>query len=813
MKINTLEYLTLYWSSTANYYKAMLKNYLTIALRNLFRNKVYAILNIAGLALGVASCLLLLLVVRNELGYDNFHSKADRIYRVTLNALDFNSNVSLAVAPAMRNDFGQLEQITQTFYQGGGMVEIEGNRYNEKSFAFVDEYYFNVFDYEWIAGNRNTALREPNTVVLTQSIAEKYFGDQNPIGQTIRLNNQYDLQVTGLIKDVPSNTHFPVIFLASWKTLEKDYKNGLTNFWNIPGGSYLYILLPENYSVKQLEAGIKPFLKKNWGEEVAKSTNMPIQPLRNIHFDQRYINNIITPTGRETFYALAGVALFIIVTACINFVNLATAQAIKRSKEVGVRKVLGAQRVELIWQFLGEVTLLVLLSVFIALAATRLALPVMSQYLDINISVSQLVSPSFVAIILTLTVGMILLSGVYPALVQSGFRPALALKSKMATPSSKGLTLRKSLVVIQFCISQILIIGTVVVASQMDFFRNQNLGFNKEAVLTFGLPGADQNKRDVLRTELLSYPGIQEISFASGAPAYNNNFTSFQSKELGLTKDDVTEVKFVDEQYMNMFGFQLIAGKAITEANRKDSTFNIVVNETLIHKLGITNPEEAIGKTITINGDLTVPIMGVVRDFQSESKHKKIRACVMAYLPDAFGQVSVRIEPRQMRQTIQAIDKLWSATFPDYLFEYEFLDEHIASMYKQEERMYMAFQLFSAIAIFIGCLGLYGLVSFIALQKTKEIGIRKVLGASVGNIVYLFTKEFAGLILISFLIAAPLAYYMMYTWLQNFAYSISIGWSVFLVAVLASFMIAALTVSYRSIKAALVNPIKSLRSE
>ncbi|MDO1447375.1 ABC transporter permease [Rhodocytophaga aerolata] len=791
----------------------MLKNYLTIALRNLLRNKVYAILNIAGLALGVASCLLLLLVVRNELGYDNFHSKADRIYRVTLNALDFNSNVSLAVAPAMRNDFSQLEQITQTFYQRDGMVEIGGNRYNEKSFAYADEHYFNVFDYEWIAGDRNTALQEPNTVVLTQSIAAKYFGDQNPIGQTIRLNNQYDLQVTGLIKDVPSNTHFPFIFLASWKTLEKNFKNGLTNFWNIPGGSYLYILLPESYSVKQLEAGIKPFLKKNWGEEVAKSANMPIQPLHNIHFDQRYINNIITPTGRETFYALAGVALFIIITACINFVNLATAQAIKRSKEVGVRKVLGAQRVELIWQFLGEVTLLVLLSVFIALVTTRLALPAMSQYLDINISVSQLLAPSFIAIILTLTISMILLSGIYPALVQSGFRPALALKSKMAAPSSKGLTLRKSLVVIQFCISQILIIGTVVVASQMDFFRNQNLGFSKEAVLTFGLPGADQNKRDVLRTALLSYPGVQEISFASGAPAYNNNFTSFQSKELGLTEDDVTEVKFVDEKYMGMFGFELLAGKAITEANRKDSTFNIVVNETLIHKLGITDPGEAIGKTITINGDLTVPIMGVVRDFQSESKHKKIRACVMAYLPDAFGQVSVRIEPKQMRQTIQAIDKLWSATFPEYLFEYEFLDEHIASMYKQEERMYMAFQLFSAIAIFIGCLGLYGLVSFMALQKTKEIGIRKVLGASVWNIVYLFTREFAGLILISFLIAAPIAYYMMYAWLQNFAYSISIGWTVFLVAVLASFIIAALTVSYRSITAALVNPVKSLRSE
>lgn len=791
----------------------MLKNYLTIALRNLLRNKVYSVINITGLALGVSACLLLLLVVRNELGYDSFHTKADRIYRVTLNALDFNSNISLAVAPAMRNDFGQLEQVTQTYYQHDGMVEVDGNRYNEKNFSYADEDFFKVFDYEWIAGDPKKALQEPNAVVLTQSIARKYFGDKNPMGQTIKLNNRYDLQVTGLIKDVPSNTHFPLIFLASWKTIEKEFKNGMANFWNIPGGSYLYILLPENYAITQLETGIKPFLRKNWGEEVEKAANMPIQPLRNIHFDQRYINNIITPTGKDTFYALAGVALFIIVTACINFVNLATAQAIKRSKEVGVRKVLGAQRVELIWQFLGEVTFLILLSVFIALAITSLALPVMGQYLDIQINAAQLIEPSFIAIIVALILLMIALSGIYPALVQSGFRPVLALKNKITATSGKGLTLRKGLVVVQFCISQILIIGTVVVASQMDFFRNQNLGFNKEAVLTFGLPSDDKNKREMLRTELSGNPAIREISFASGAPAYTNNFTSFHSKEAGLEEDDVTELKFVDENYMDMFGFELLAGKAITESNKKDSIFNIVVNETLIHKLGITNPEEALGKYITINGDLTVPIMGVVRDFQSESKHKKIRACVMAYLPDAFGQVSVRIQPEQMRQTIETIEKLWSAAFPEFLFEYEFLDEHIDSMYKQEERMYMAFQLFSSIAIFIGCLGLYGLVSFIALQKTKEIGIRKVLGASVWNIVYLFSREFAGLILISFLIAAPLAYYMMYTWLQNFAYSINIGWSVFVIAVILSFTIAALTVSYRSVKAALINPVRSLRSE
>ncbi|QHT70433.1 FtsX-like permease family protein [Rhodocytophaga rosea] len=791
----------------------MLRNYFTIAYRNLLRQKSYTLINISGLALGVASCLILFLIVRNELGYDNFHSKADRIYRVTLNALDFNSNISLAVAPALRNDFGQLEQVTQVYYERDGLVQIGEKRFNEKGFTFADDHFFKVFDYQWIAGDPATALSEPNAVVLTESLANKYFGNREVIGKVIRLNNQYDLKVTGLIKDVPSNTHLPFSFAASWKTIEPEYKRGMTNFWNIPGGSYTYIVLPENYSIRQLESSIPSFLKKNWGEDIAKEAKMPFQRLRDIHFDQRYINNIITPTGKETFWALAGVAVFIIITACINFINLATAQAIKRSKEVGVRKVLGAHRSQLMRQFLGETALLVIVSVLIAVLATHLLLPIAGQYMDITISTDQLSEPGVVGIILALTLGMIVLAGLYPAVVQSGFTPALALKSKLITPSSRGLTLRKSLVIVQFCISQILIIGTVVVASQMDFFRNQNLGFNKEEVLSFRFPSNDKNKVAMMRAELAKMPAIADISFSSGAPAYNNNFTSFSSKELGMLKNDVTELKFIDEHYMDMFGFTLLAGRPITEANKKDTIFNVVVNETLIHKLGINNPEEAIGKHITGDGDVSIPIMGVIKDFQSESRHKKIRACVMAYLPDAFNQVSVRIQPGQMRQTIAAIDQLWSATFPDQLFEYEFLDERIANMYKQEEKVYTAFQLFSAIAIFIGCLGLYGLISFVAVQKTKEVGIRKVLGASVWNIVYLFSKEFTWLILISFLIAAPVAWYAMHSWLENFAYSIAMSWNVFVIALAAAFIIAAITVSYKSIKAALANPVKSLRTE
>lgn len=786
----------------------MLKNYLKIAWRNLLRNKAFSLINIFGLALGFASSLVLFLVVKNELGYDHFHKKADRIYRVTTNALDFNSNVSMAVGPVLKNDFPEIEQITQVYYQNEGLVTIGNNRYNEKQLTYADAYFFKVFDYQWIAGNPANALQDPNTVVITESIARKYFGEQNAMGKTINLD-QNDLKVTGIIKDVPSNTHFPFVFVASWKTIAKYFNTNI--FYSLPGGAYTYLVLPEHYPIEKLQNRIKPFIKKHWGEAIAKESNLPLQPLRSIHFDQRYINNIITPTGKETFWALAGVAIFIIITACVNFINLSTAQAIKRSKEIGVRKVLGAYRLQLIRQFLGETAVMVITSVLIALVAVIILLPLTKQYLDIKIDAVQLMQPGIILMIAGVTAFMILFAGLYPAFVQSAFTPILALKNKTNTSSAQSTILRKSLVILQFSISQVLIICTLIVAGQIDFLKNKNLGFNKEAVLTFGIP--DQAKSAFLQTELSKNPAITAISFSSGAPSYNTNFTSFSCKELGLVKDDVTEVKFVDEHYMEMFGFTLLAGKAITEVSSGDSITSIVVNETFIKKLGIQDPSEAIGRYVTINGDQNLPIMGVIQDFQSESKHKKIRACLMAYMPGAFRQASVKIKPQDMRETIAGIDQLWSSTFQESLFEYEFLDDHIAKFYRQEENMYKSFQLFSAIAIFIGCLGLYGLISFIALQKTKEIGVRKVLGATVSQILFMLSKDFVSLVLISLLIASPIAYIIMHKWLQNFAYQISIEWWVFVLAGMLAVLIAVLTLSLQAIKAALANPVKSLRAE
>ncbi len=781
----------------------MIRNYFIIAFRNIRRNMSYAFLNVFGLTLGIASCLVIFLIVRNELSYDAFNHKADRTYRVTLHALDFNSNISVAIVPAMRLDFPELEQVTQVFFQTDGLIKVGNNRYDEKNFAFADEHFPAVFDYQWIAGNPKTALAEPNTVVLTESIAKKYFGQKDAMGQVINVDKQFPLKVTGIIKDVPGNTSLPFTFLISFITIQKDFNH---NFWNIPGGSYVYIVLPKNQSIKNIQAKIPAFIKKHWGDDIAKQATLPLQPLKDVHFDQRYINNVVTPTSRETYYVLGGVALLIIITACINFINLATAQAIRRAREVGVRKVLGAGKGQLIAQFLGETTVLVLLALFMGIAIASIFLTRANNILGININASQLGEPFVMECIAGLTVLVILLSGLYPAFIQSAFQPVDSLKNKVGI-STGGLTLRKGLVIAQFAISQILIVGTIVVARQMDFFENQNLGFNKDAIVTVDIP--DVAKGEALKQQLLAEPGIKDISFSSAAPAYSSNFCPFSAKQLGYPKDNVTELKNIDERYIDMFGLTMLAGNKVA---KDDTLHHVVVNETLIHDIGIQDPQKAIGQQIEVNGN-KVAITGVVKDFQSESKHKKIRACVLMYDHSNFYSVSMLVQPAAMRQTIDHVGKKWSAIFPDDLFSYQFMDDRIAGFYRQEQKVYTAFRLFSSIAILIGCLGLYGLISFAASQRTKEVGIRKVLGASLTSIVALFSKEFIVLIGIAFFIAAPLGYYMMNNWLQNFAYHINIGAETFVVAISASFIIASVTILYQVTKAALANPVKSLRSE
>ena len=636
----------------------MLKNYFKIAWRNLTKHKSYSIINGLGLTLGIASCLIIFLVVKYELGYDRFNSKADRIYRVTLNAIDFNPNVSMAVVPAMRNDFPELEEVSQAWYHEMGLVKIGNKKFQEKAILFADKYFPSVFDYSWIEGDPATALADPNSIVLTESYVHKYFPGKEPMGQFIYLNNEYDLKVTGVIKDLPGNTHLPFNLLVSFETVRKqrEQKGAMSNFYWISSGSFAYIVTPKHYDVSKIQRRIHWFIEKNWGKEIADGARLPLQPLTDIHFDPRYLNNTISyTTSRETYYVLTAVAVLIIIIACINFINLATAQAIQRAKEVGVRKVLGSTRRQLIFQFLSETSLMVAGALTLGLFLSYLLLPQLAKWLDIKLSTSGLADPDVAAVIFSSALFIVLLAGLYPSFVQSAFKPIESLKSK-AQLSFKGLTLRKSLVVTQFAISQIMIVGTLVVAYQMDFFQNRNLGFNKDAVISFNIP--DQNKTEVLREQLMKTPGVRQISFSSGAPVFNNNFAPFVSPEHGVTKDDVTELKFIDESYIDMFQMQLLAGDKIRRNNKSesDTVYDVLVNETLVHKLGIQDPQKAIGSHINVNNDYCT-ITGVVKDFQSESKHKKIRPCVLLYRTDNFYTASVKLALPHMNGTIGAIDK------------------------------------------------------------------------------------------------------------------------------------------------------------
>lgn len=782
----------------------MFKNYLKITVRTLMHNKSYAVINVMGLALGLASSIIILLVVQNELSYDRFHKKSDRTFRVTMNALDFNPSVSFAIAPAFRNDFPEAELVSQYFYRNNCLIKVGDALFDETGFAYADNQFARIFDFKWLAGDPKTALKDPNSVVLTEHMSLKYFGTTDAVGKIIRLDNQFDLQVTGVIEDLPPNTHFIFNFLVSWETVRERFTT--SEFYAINGGM-LYVTLPDEASARGVAGRMNAFIRKNWGDDIAEGAKLLLQPLREIHYDRRYLTQISMPRSKESIYGLAAVGLFIVLTACINFVNLATAQSVKRFKEVGVRKTLGAIRKQLIFQVLTEISVLVLVSVILALVAVYGFLPMTKSVLDVSIDPSQLLSPNFIIVVAGITLATILIAGLYPALVQSALQPIKALKSGIVSKGENSF-FKKGLIVVQFTITQILLVATVIAGSQMNFFINKDMGFDKDAVISFSVG----NNKDALDKKLKEIPGIEDISYASAAPAYNFSFAPFSSPETGMVEGDVTELKMVDENYMAMFGIQLLAGEPIRRQNEGDTIMHVIVNETLIKRMGVPEPEKAIGRTVFIGRTPTI-IRGVTRDFQSESKHKQIRALIMFYSPNDFRQASVKLNSRNMRETLSSIEKSWRELNPEWLFSYEFLDEHIAKLYKQEENMYNLFRIFSAIAIAIGCLGLYGFISSVAVQRTKEIGIRKVLGASISEVLMLFVRQFIWLIVIAIVIATPLGWYAMDKWLQEFAYHIPITPEIFVLSTVTSIVIAALTVSYQSIKASFANPVKSLRTE
>ena len=805
----------------------MFKIYFLTAWRSLLRNKSYSLLNIAGLTLGITCSILLFLVIKYELSYDTFHSKGDNIYRATSissyregEEKSAAAHYPLAELIRSNNNLG-FEQLTQMHGEEGGQINVLGNDGNaikrfreEATIGFVEPEFFEIFDFETGANDPTKSLSEPNNVILTESIAQKYFEGENPVGRLIKFNNILTLKVSGVIPDVPSNSDFPFGLFISYKSFADYSPYGDAKSWNSLSSTHqLYVVLPKGKTTEEAKADLNALVKQHNPEKGANLTEetYSLQPLNDIHYDAELGNYSNRTISREVIWSMALVGIFLVVVACINFINLATAQAIKRAREVGVRKVMGSSQTQLTLQFLGETFLITLAATLLSIVLTELALPYLNELLELEITFSILQDPVLLFFLVVQLLLVTLFAGLYPALIMARFQPIAALKSRISTQKVAGLSLRSALVVLQFTICQVLIISTILVNEQMDFFKNKSLGFNKDAVVTVLLPTGEGKKLMPLRQELLNNPAVKKVSLASAPPSAN--ITRTGNFKFDNSSEDVpfhANYKMADEEYIDLYDMKLVAGRSYQDSD----SAAYVINETMRRKLGISSPAEAINKTIALGrGDVKGYIVGVVDDFHQNPLRDPIDPTIMLAQPDQYWYLSAKIDMANKQEALQHLEKVWNKAYPDDVFDYEFLDESIARFYQDEARQSKLFKIFSIIAIFIGCLGLYGLVAFMAAQRTKEVGIRKVLGATMFNITVLFSKEFVKLVLIAFILAVPIAYYLMSTWLQDFTYRITLDYWPFILAGVVTLVIAILTMSSQAIKASLTNPVVSLKSE
>lgn len=803
----------------------MLKNYLKTAFRNLWRSRTSTLINVSGLALGVTSSLILFLLIKHHLSYDTYHTYRDRIYRsVTESDGNHGRTYTPGVPPvfpdAFKNDFHEAEEVTFLSYRSESLVTIpqpngEPKKYEEeKGVAFAQSNFFKIFDRKILHGAVDNALDDPNEAIISKKLALKYFGKADPIDEVVKFDNK-EYKIVAVMEDYPANTDFPFDLMLSYITIKKEHEeNGWNSIWS---DEQCYFKVRNGADVKSIEGRISAFWKKYHGDDDPNRSNQTfvMQPLSSLHFDDRYGNFNYNTISKQQLLAFAIIAVFLIVTASVNFINLTTAEAIKRSKEVGIRKALGSSRSQLIRQFLGETTLVTAVAVIAAIAITYLALSFINPFLDLKLSMDFVTDKMLWFFLVGVTLIVALLSGFYPSLVVSGFNPALALKNLISNKNSSGYTLRRSLVVLQFFISQFFIIGTIVLINQMNYFQNKDLGFKKDAIITLPIPineSPDKTKTNskarTLREELSHLSGIEMASLCNTPPASGSTSNTSFTVE-GNTENYRTQVKLIDGNYVNLFGLKLLAGENVADL---DTAQGFLVNEKLSSMTGFKSPNEMIGKKIKLWGK-DLPVVGVVKDFHTVSLHDPIEATIMFNRIRNYETLSLKLNSANIQSTIKQVQQKWEATYPDFIFSYQFMDDQIKKFYESEKKMSVMLSAFTSLAIFIGCLGLFSLATFMANQKTKEIGVRKVMGASVESIVLLFSKEYIKLILIGFILAVPCAWYVMNQWLNQFAYKIEIGPVIFLAGLVVTFMIAVFTVGYRSFKAAIANPIDSLKYE
>jgi predicted permease len=813
----------------------MFKNYFVTAFRNMKREKLFAIMNIAGLALGIGCGFVIYKIINYELSFDAYHKNYETTYRLIteFNHPQYGTGYSEGqvhpLGEALRNDFTGVDAV-MTFYAGGGqvsVVDMNGNpeRFQEyRGIAYAEPNIFKVFDFNFLAGDPDKALLNKGSVVITKDLAMKYFklpanDVASAIGRSITINNASALQVTGIIENTPATTDLPFTLIGSYKdqTASNPYFNEGTDWGEYNSNTNCYLTISGSMTAERLEEMLPAFLFKYCGKERASFAKYVLQPLSSLHYDERVANYNKRTVSYPMLGILVAVGFFLVISACINFINMSTAQAIRRAKEIGVRKSLGVKRSQLVWQFLVETMFISFVSALVGVAIAQLLFMSLESILGYQLNVDILRNPNELLFMVAMIIGIGLLSGFYPALVMAGMNPIKALKNSLAMKNTSGLlSLRRGLVVLQFVISQVLIIGTIVAGQQMNVFLGNNEGFDKEAILVSRVPASSPEQRQALKTVMEQQPGVEMVSLSCASPMANFRVSN-PIEHPAIGKDDMVSgnLKTADENYIELFHLKLIAGRNLpAEKDTKDA----VVNRKLTQTLGYKSPEEALGDKFKYADNLNFTIVGVVEDFHTVSLHEPIENVILSNLPWNIFEVAMKINTAggnfsEVQGTIEGIKSEWDKIFPETIFDYTFLDQQIARMYENERKTSQLFRIFSAVAIFIGCLGLYGLISYMANQKTKEIGVRKVMGASTGSIFGIFSKEMLVLVVIAFAVASPIAWYVMNNWLQRFEYKVELSGIVFATGLVITLTIAFITIGYKAVVASNANPVNSLRSE
>lgn len=809
----------------------MLKNYFKTAIRNLRRNRTFAIINILGLVLGISGTVVIYRIITFENSFDTYHTEVEQVYRINLvqattGVVNRGQSVMHPLRLSMQTDFLDWKIAGLHHYYDGIFVYENDQAVKQKfkveeGMAFVQPDFFHIFDYELVAGSEEGLLDEPNTMAISTSAADKLFGlngrgYQSILGKTIGFENKLTMKIEAVYQDPPENTDFGFDYLMFYEGARiYPYAGELKRWGTINGATRLWVKLPTGQTQEQANALLKEASKDylaNMGV-TSEDVYFSLEPLLDIHLDEE-----TGPGGyvsRGTMKAMQIIAIILILTAAINFVNLATAQSVKRAKEIGIRKVMGGLKSHLVVQFLSEVFLITTASVIISLALSEAALIRLEPILGYRLGLNLLSEPGIVLFLITLILVITFLAGFYPAIVLANYNPVQALKSGGLRGKSRqgGLSMRRFLVVFQFLISQTLIIGTLVVLFQMEYMQNKDLGFDTEAILTFSIPVRDQEKMDLLKSRVQAIPGAGEMSFYIASPggANTNNIDDIKDPRNSEESFNANR-KNVDHNYAELFDLQVLAGEFYRSEAADDAC---VINRTFAEQLGYNSPEAAVGERFETRWGRSYLINAVVEDFYNNQLNSYLDPVYMMPGPSQYFEAGVKLAMNKGYQnTIITIDKIWSEIFPEDIFAFEFIDERIAAQYEDDRQISSLFQVFAALAIFIGCLGLYGLVSFMANQKVKEVGIRKVLGATIASIVGIFSKEVLLLLGIAFLLAAPIGYWFFnWAYLDNYAYSIDIGVVVFVVAILGTVIIAAMTVGLRAFKAASANPVQSLRDD